>query len=61
MRSRRVEYGSFRERLDELVPMLGLDPSPMGQDAEETPRAFAGPRGSAAYVINQFLYEHSRH
>lgn len=60
MRSRRVEYGSFRARMDELVPLLGIDSSPLAQGPDEPPRAAVGPRGSAAYRINQYLFDRSR-
>lgn len=59
--SRRVEFGSFRERREDLVPLLGTDTSPTSQGPDETPIAVIGVRGSAAYQINQYLFERSRH
>lgn len=61
MRSRRAEHGSFRARSDELVPMVGLETSPMAQSPAEPARAVVGLRGSAAYRINQYLFDRSLH
>ena len=43
-----------------MVPLLGTQDLPMVRETNERPKAVAGPRGSAAYIINQYLFEHSR-
>ena len=59
MRRHRVDDGSFRERVEDLVPLLGTERSPMNKIRVETPTAVAGLRGSAAYRINQYLFDRS--
>ncbi len=47
--------------MEDLVPLLGPDPSSMSQGPDNAPKAVVGTRRSAAYRINQYLFEHSRH
>ena len=61
MRSQRVDHGSFRARMEDLAPLLDVEFSSVEESAEETPNAVAGPPGSTAYLINQYLFERSRH
>ena len=60
MREGRVEYGSFRAGMDKLVPLIGTGPVFLGDEPEDAPQAVVGVRGSAAYQVNQYLFEHSR-
>ncbi len=60
MRSRRVEYGSFRARMEDLVPLLGADPQQVKPGFDKAPKPFARTRRRTAYLINQYLFEHSR-
>ena len=57
----RAELGSFREPMEDLVPLFGTDPSTTPEDPDEMPTAVIGMRGSAVYEINQYLFERSRH
>lgn len=59
--SRREENGSFRERMDDLVPLLGSEDPATSRDPDEAPDIIIGARGSIAYRINQYLFERSRH
>lgn len=61
MRSQRVPHGSFRAQMEDMAPLLGIEFSSLGQSPADTPNVMVGPRGSPAYLINQYLFEGSRH
>ena len=58
--SRRIRQdGSFRERVEDLVPLIGTEASPTGKDPVKPPRAAERLRGTVAHQLNQYLFERS--
>jgi hypothetical protein len=54
-----IQDGSFREPVEDLVPLIGTDAPPMAKSPVKPPRAAAGLRGTVAHHINQYLFERS--
>jgi hypothetical protein len=58
--SRRIiQDGSFRERVEDLVPLIGTDASPTAKSLVKPLKAAAGLRGTVAHQLNQYLFERS--
>ncbi|MBA3512184.1 hypothetical protein [Sphingomonas sp.] len=46
--------------MEDLVPLLGADPQQVKPGFDKAPKPFARTRRRTAYLINQYLFEHSR-
>jgi aspartate aminotransferase-like enzyme len=57
----RVENGSFGQRLEELVPRVGLEIAALTRRSVAPPKPQVILCGTAAYRINQYLFDRSRH